>query len=43
MALDLKKLEKQVDEILAKETKESLSKWLKDKRKRENKERYENK
>ncbi|MCP4664852.1 MAG: hypothetical protein GY849_00675 [Deltaproteobacteria bacterium] len=39
--IDLKKLEKQVDEALAKETKESLTKWLDEKRKEE--EKYEKK
>lgn len=33
MALDLNKLEKQVDDILSQETKESMSKWLEEKRK----------
>lgn len=41
MALDLEKLDKQVDEVLAKETKESLTAWLEDKRRREDKERNE--
>lgn len=32
MALDLNKLEKQIDDILSQETKESMSKWLEEKR-----------
>lgn len=32
MSLDLKKLEKELDKVLSKETKESLTKWLESKR-----------
>lgn len=41
--LDLVKLDKQVNEILAKETKESLTAWLENKRKNEDNERLNKK